>query len=265
MNTSSSPAATVYAVSTLEDTPRRALELLRGVGSSPSILRLMTQAGYTASAHEEGQRLLANVVSFVQGRQAFSTATSAAHAAAVAEIETWEKTVFRRLRAGVIRFFPNETEALFANLKVSSEMDASLLVKVFLDRISASPESKGRKGNAAVLKLFAQRGFGGDEIRHLKKLVSIAMAPAPDAVEETDSAELTAQKTARVEMLTELRGWYDDWAETARSVLTRRDHQIRVGLAHRKLRAPVAAVPPTLPAPAAPAPAMNDIPTIKAA
>jgi hypothetical protein len=69
----SSISTASYALSTLEDTPRRALELLRGIGSSPTILRIMTKAGYTPAAHEEGQRLLGKVVSFVQEKQAFVT------------------------------------------------------------------------------------------------------------------------------------------------------------------------------------------------
>ena len=49
MNTSTASAATLsnYSTATLEDTPRRALEFLRGIGSSPSILRLMSEAGFT--------------------------------------------------------------------------------------------------------------------------------------------------------------------------------------------------------------------------
>ncbi len=31
-----------------------------------------------------------------------------------------------------------------------------------------------------------------------------------------------------------LRAWYEDWSETARAVITRRDHLIRLGLAKRK-------------------------------
>ena len=42
----------------------------------------------------------------------------------------------------------------------------------------------------------------------------------------------------RLEALRALRAWYIDWAETARVVLTRRDHLIRVGLATRKRSQP---------------------------
>jgi hypothetical protein len=34
--------------------------------------------------------------------------------------------------------------------------------------------------------------------------------------------------------LRELRAWHQDWAETARSVITRRDYRIRLGLAQRR-------------------------------
>ncbi len=248
MNSSSNASTTQYSVTTLEDTPRRALELLRGIGGSPAILALMSQAGYTARDHEEGQRLLANVVSFVEERQAFRSVTSATHTDAMNELATWERTAFRRLRATVTRFFPERVDSLFANLVISDEMDASLLAQVFLDRIDAlEPEGKsGRGGGAAMRKVLAERGFGPKEIRHLRKQIETAQAPAPEAP-EAGTLETATKRQARLALLAELRAWYDDWAETARTVLVRRDHAIRVGIAHRKPRATPA--PPPVVAP----------------
>lgn len=249
MKTSTISPVPDYSLSTLEVTVRRALDFLRGVGSTPVIIHLMTQAGYTANAHREGQRLLSDVVAFVQGGQSLFTVTSSAHTAAIDELTSWEKTVFRRLRVAATRFYPDDAEAIFGNLKISDKMDVALLVKIFLERMASSSGAKSRKAPSGILKLFAQRGFGAEEIAHLNKLVRITEAPAAeDSAEVLDETERAAQKATRLEMLTALRGWYDDWAETARSVLVRRDHLIRVGLAQRKTRALAVVAPPVKPA-----------------
>jgi hypothetical protein len=50
-------------------------------------------------------------------------------------------------------------------------------------------------------------------------LQSIALGPAP-----------------RDQALRDLRAWYKDWAETARAVITRRDHLLLMGLGKRRSR-----------------------------
>jgi hypothetical protein len=240
MTATTTIAISNYSPNTLEDTPRRALDLLRGIGSSPSILRLMRSAGYSAKVHEEGQRLLADVVGFVQEREAFNIDTSTSHMAAMADLDTWTRTVFRRLRASATRFYPDVAKALFANLVLSDEMDAALLAKIFIDRVDAlATDTTDAKASKALLKMFTQRGFDADDIEKLKKLVAVTQSPPqppsrPDAENDADNA--AAKRAARLQLLATLRGWYDDWSETARTVLSRRDHLIRVGLAHRKVR-----------------------------
>lgn len=232
---SSNASPTSYTVATLEDTPRRALELVRGIGGSPAIMRLMSGAGYTLAAHEEGQRLLANVVGFIQEPRAFQTVTSSMHMEATRELVTWNRTVFRRLRAALLRFFPERANALFANLELSSDVDAPLAAKIFLDRVAAiEKQSQSARGDGrALLEMLGERGFGSKEKSRLRKLIDTAQAPAPEVVDVAEE-DTTAKREERVGLLRELRAWYDDWAETARTVLVRRDYAIRVGLAHRK-------------------------------
>ncbi len=237
MNTSSHLAISAivhgYSLATLEDTPRRALEFLRGISSTPAIRVRLKQVGYTLDVHEEGQLLLNRVLSLKEGRQPFGTVNSASHKAATDQLEAWFKTVYRRIKVGATRYFPEAASELFANLEISAEMDASAIAKILTDRMEEQKLPKG------MLKLFAERGFGPTEIHDVKKVVAIAQAPAPEQEEMSAeaSAELvTKQKEDRLQMLAELRAWYDDWSEVARTVLGRRDWAIRVGLAHRKPR-----------------------------
>jgi hypothetical protein len=249
---SSTINTTNYSLTTLEDTPRRALEFLRGVGSSAVIMRIMGQAGYTSEVHQEGLRLLANVASFVEKPGGFQS--SASQQSAVNEIDAWYKTVFRRVRAAVTRLFPEKAEALYANLDLSLDLDATLAVKIFLDRLGAiEAEGKGKNSSGHALhKMLVARGFGPKEVHHLRTLIEAAqeVVTADDPGEE----ETAAKREARLGTLRELRAWFDDWSETARTVLVRRDHAIRVGLAHRKTRAARTVVTPA-PAPVVATPA----------
>ena len=233
-------ATSDYSLSTYEDTPRRALDFLRGVGSTPAILRLMTRAGYTTAAHAEGQRLLANVAGFVQERQAFRTLISTTNTEAMNELSAWHKGVFRRLRATVTRFYPAQAETLFANLELSADVDATLVAKLFLERLHAleGGQTKGAgRGSHAVVKMLAERGFGPHEIKRVRALIEVSDAP-PSLEPDPTAEESAAKREQRLGMLRDLRAWYDDWSETARTVLVRKDHVIRLGLARRKVRAP---------------------------
>ncbi len=51
---------------------------------------------------------------------------------------------------------------------------------------------------------------------------------------QNTSSTAPTNTATRLDDLRALRAWYDDWAETARTVMTRRDYLIRLGLAKRK-------------------------------
>ena len=127
------------------------------------------------------------------------------------------------------------------------------MVSLFLDRLASlanDPERKAtRKADHAVLETVKERGVSDADLKRLRAAVKEAQTtPAPEVI-------AAAAPDGRLEALRALRAWYIDWAETARVVLTRRDHLIRVGLATRKRSQPptpirVAAAEPS-PAPAA--------------
>jgi hypothetical protein len=231
------------STATLEDTPRRALELIRGIGGSPDVMRALSSAGYTPRDHDEGIRLLNGVLSYVarplpvrlSRAVSASSAPTPSFGAAVKEIKRWVKTDFRRIRVGLRRFFPEQADYLFSGLDVSEMLDAVALSEIFLQRITAlttSAERKTtRKTDRAALAMIEARGITRTSLEHLRARVMEAHA-TPDVPVEPP----TPEADGRLEALTALRAWYVDWAETARIVLSRRDHLIRLGLATRKPR-----------------------------
>jgi hypothetical protein len=112
--------------------------------------------------------------------------------------------------------------------------DAVVRACALLDRLgeieSGASRNATRKADAAALKTLAgaRHRRGRSERARLRKLGVAAQsvaAPSPLTV-----APDVAQ---RERDLLALHAWYEDWSETARVLLTRREHSMRVGLAKR--------------------------------
>jgi hypothetical protein len=105
-----------------------------------------------------------------------------------------------------------------------------------LDALEKGPERKStRKADHAALATLAQRGITSDERARLRGLIETAS----HVMDPPDDGEESAANAARNEALRKLRAWYDEWSETARAVIKRRDQLIRLGLAKRiKRKAP---------------------------
>jgi hypothetical protein len=118
---------------------------------------------------------------------------------------------------------------LFDRLEPKQGPEAVVSVGTLLDRLDQlenSPERElTRAADHAALATLAQRGYTPAERARLRGLIELAQTVAPVAPVSDDE---------RQAILHELHAWFIDWSTTARSVLDRRDHQIRLGLARRR-------------------------------
>lgn len=218
----------------LDRTPQRTLTFLRGV-TFPPIRAVMQHAGYTTNDHAEGWRLVQRACGFDADESASPKMTDEV-AEAVKEIDAWDEGGYRRARAALSRLHPEQCEFVFRNLQAATGMQAVIGVITFLDRLDAlesGAERKGtRKADQAALATLEKRGIGPEVRKHLRKLVKTVRS-SPDLVLEDET--VTAQSDDdRKKALVALRAWFEDWSETARSVVPRRDYLIRLGLATRK-------------------------------
>ncbi|XXV29429.1 hypothetical protein WME87_11305 [Sorangium sp. So ce1389] len=121
-------------------------------------------------------------------------------------------------------------------------------MKTLLDRLDAlekSPARKAtRKDDHAALETLAKRVITREERTRLRQLVDTASG-AGAAAEEDDEEAIGDAATVRavvdsrehVEALRALHAWHREWGETVRAVVKRRDFLVRLGLAHRKVKA----------------------------
>jgi hypothetical protein len=127
---------------------------------------------------------------------------------------------------------------------------AALSVGKFLEHLNeleSGPSRKhSRKADHAALQTLAVRRITQEVRARMSSLVAIAAEPAPVPVEDTTTPEL------RKNALIALHAWLIDWQECAKSVITRRDLLIRLGIGKRRARKQAIVTPPAPPVVAEP-------------
>jgi hypothetical protein len=236
--TSSEPSAKVLA-KTIDD----AFAFLRAASTVPAIRGLLATVGYSAEDHGMGWAL------FFEVAGVSPNVPLANHAAnALTELETWQGPGFIRARAALAHMFPPQEKYVFAEIAMGAAGgNAIAFVATFLDRLDALESSADRKSTRkadhAALEVLAKRGIDKAVRSHLRQLVDIT---STDAIPAAPPAELTRK---RHEALVALYRWLKDWSDTARTVIARRDHLIRLGLARRRSPRKKATIVKTTPAP----------------
>lgn len=222
----------------LDETPSRALALLRALGTSKPIRAQLAARGYSSNDHAEGWKLLFKASGYAMVPEASVEDPNPARNA-IRELDAWDERGFRLARAALRRLHPEQEAFVFEKLEASQGAQAVLGIASFLDRLDSlerSTERKAtRKADHAALDTLAKRGVTKAERERLRALLDVAQSsPEISAADlEGDATSATAKEQRDIE-LANLRAWYDDWAETARSVVTRRDYLIRLGLAKRR-------------------------------
>lgn len=228
----------------LAEAPGRALKFLGAAGKSLAIRAALRRHGYTEADHKEGWDLLHAASGF--GLDEPSELEDAQVGNAITELDAWDEPYFRIIRAALERRHPVQARFVFNNLEPGVGPVAVISVRTLLDRLEAlekSPERKSsRKEDHAALKTLESRGITREERKRLRELVRVASGEAGGAgANDAEGAEgAEASEVALVDSeehqqaLRALYAWYKEWSETARAVIKRRDHLIRLGLAHRK-------------------------------
>lgn len=227
-----------YSPQVLEEAPARAAKLLLGIGAIATVRTQLAAAGMTSDDLLEGRKLLLACLAQPE-RMApeLDSEDAKSTRAAVAELDAWDEPSFARYGAALRRRFPSAYAYVFRELKASTGSDAVAGVATFLARIKALAEgsdparSDSVKDDAKAVALLETRGLKASERKRLDALVKLALGPTESLgalpAEETDDERLAR--------LAQLKAWYDEWATTARVVVKKRMHLIRLGLAQRKV------------------------------
>lgn len=222
----------------LEETPEKATRMLVAIAAVPEIRANLAQAGLGDADLEAAKgELLAVLPLRSPTAPDLDTPAARQRRAAAAEVDDSDEALYARTRAFGTRFFPDQLQYVFADgLKAGQGVGSIVGMATFLGRLNhlesgTDPERAAtREADRQFVEGLAQRGITKEERARLAGLVELALSPAPfvaAAVPVVDPEE-------RRRHLTNLKVWYDDWATTARVVIRKRNHLIRLGLATRR-------------------------------
>ncbi len=227
---------------TQETALARALQFLRAVGTDASIMESLKQTGFSEAAQKQGWSLV--LTAYAATGPIVASITEAPLTEATDKVEAWQDAMFVRANAALGRLHSEQNAFVFTNLEPGSGIGAVPAVATFLDRLDAlesAPERKStRKADHAALDTLAERGITKDARKEMRGLVKW--------VESNQAQPLATHKQSpREAALTAVYGWVQDWTDCARTVITRRDQLIRLGIGKRRARKQDAAPMPPAP------------------
>lgn len=229
---------------TLEKTPGKLLELLRGIGTRPVIFGLLRQHGYTEEEHQRLWDAMHKISGFKPAKP--HNPINAESVAATAQLDAGDERLHTVVYASLEHRLPAVHAALLEGLQPGSGMDAVVYTDVLGTRVNQLRE--GTLPNVTEeeaeqgLAILAARGLDEDAWARLAALVAQAKTATID--EAPPPAITRAEQDAA---LREARAFYDEWSAIARAVITRRDHLILLGLATRRSPKPAGAPAPVTP------------------
>jgi hypothetical protein len=137
----------------------------------------------------------------------------------------WASSRGERARRRANRGAGSRDDDLLANPARSAVVGVSTLLDR-LDALESAPERKAtRKADHAAFATLASRGYTAEERARLRGLVGLT---------QTVIMTKPVSDAEREQTLNQLYAWYNEWSTSARLALTRRDHQIAVGIAKRR-------------------------------
>jgi hypothetical protein len=249
-------AASDVHENTLKQAPARLLAFLQGA-ADPAIRARFAPLGWSDQRQEEAWSLLSELKA---ASVIAPVAVPDPVAQAIAACEAWQATGLVRARAMLQLSHPEQAAFMFHDFVAGKGMEAVLNVETYLERRQALAGGEGRKASRKVdqeaLLVIDATGADKEMLKQLHGMVTtVQTVAAPPA------AHVLEADTKRIEVLRMIYAWITAWSDMARTVITRRDQLIRLGIAKRRTHKAKGVVGVTPPAPPVVTPAPAPSPT----
>jgi hypothetical protein len=213
-----------------EELPGKVLTFYRGLALCAPARAAMEAAGFTPAVRAQGWSLLETAVGC---RIAPLVETDAKARAAYVEVDRTDEPFFARTSAALEHHHPEQAAFVFENLAPSQGYSSVLGLSMLLDRLNTLEQGRSdatREADRAAIATLSERGITPQERARLAELVKVAkVSMTPSVMATTADIESESEKA-----LVELQAWFSDWSRTARAVVQKRSHLIRLGLAKRR-------------------------------
>jgi len=214
---------------TLDRAVGRAVKFLLGVGTIVEVRQSLEARGYDDAEHARAWGL----VDRVSGRTSLAPPAlkpeGSRSIGARRSLEAWIAQNLPIAAATLQHNFPAQHAFVFAEgLEASTGGEGVVAAQRFLARVDALGGAKRtgeRDQDQKALAQLERRGIGAEARAELREFV--------DAVQKGDGPAAAAAPADRTDKAA-LYAWYAEWADIARSLVKRRDHLIRLGLAARR-------------------------------
>ncbi len=225
----------------------RAASFFKTVSRNPVVRGELLSRGLTDEELRRGWSLYSAVLGFGPDSnvQAAASVPETSAARALNAIDAWDAPTFTAAKAVLEARHPKVSAFLFADLAPATGPAAVAGAERFLERISMlrdgrAPGVAPQAGKAASELLSLRRLLDAEQEAELRKLVATAKSGAQPNELRVSEPDPARDEQARAFVVSR-----SEWREIARVSIKRRDYQIALGLAQRRVKKPAGPVEPT--------------------
>lgn len=191
----------------------------------PRIFAVMAKRGMTQEILDEGWTFFSTAAGAKLRYQpaTAATQTSGEETKLLADLDGWENEWFPVIEAVLRRHFPALYERVFLNLSQTEGKAVIVSVSTMLERLR---DLEGSADGKKALALLEARQFNAEARKPAEEILAKLRAVGEAVVPEVDALSKEEQEKALVEAW----GWYREWSTIARTLITRGDVLIRMGL-----------------------------------
>ncbi|MEO1270483.1 MAG: hypothetical protein AAFX99_20540 [Myxococcota bacterium] len=221
---------------TLDKAVPRASRFLSALAQRSDIHSVMaTSGGYSALHHTRGINLMVRAMGTVPAAPPPSDDTNEALRDAIAQCSTLDDTVIAKLAAALEYAHPEVYAFMSASLEPGEGLQAVANLQLIATRLRALKDDPAPVGGTDVLKAATQAlaEYGLDQAR-IDALEALAQQASGVPEQAAPGIQGVLSKEEIEQARIALYYWHKGWARIARSIITRRDWLIRLGLATRR-------------------------------
>jgi hypothetical protein len=222
---------------TLMRAPERLFMFLAAM-ADPAIARRVRDYGWSKERCEEGRSFLRELTAYPPDESMVDAAQDDAFPIAARACGELQAGAILRARGMLKVACPAQYAFLFHDFAPSRGLAAIADMATLLRRIEVLREGTGREAfredDRVALGLMAEMGLGEKELAAIARTID-SEVPVGDGGGTTNPPTTPADRqAARVQLLSAIHDFLAKWQLVARSVITRRDHLIRLGIAVRR-------------------------------
>jgi hypothetical protein len=213
-------------------------KFLRTLSYAPEISLQMAEVGYSEADHKEGWSLFLKLIGAPDEQDSLETQQhTTEQKRAITYLDAWDEPHFRRATAALKHHYPKQYQYIFNNLEASTGAAAVGAVNTYVQRVQTLRDGTDpdriphRTKDSEAIKRLEKRKLAGTQLEKellswVEKAQAFTLPPEPSQFQKKLEEQL--QLNAHNFKL-----WLDDWRETARVGVQRKDYRIRLGVSKR--------------------------------